>query len=62
MKSKHWGPKLKCYQFLNWRVKLKRKKKLTQESKTKGKKQENKDQIWKIKTKIMDSMMKLKKN
>ena len=36
--------------------------KWTQESKTKGKKQENKDQIWKIKTKIMDSMMKLKKN
>jgi len=32
---------------LNWRVKLKRKIKLTKESKTKNKNQENKDQVWK---------------
>jgi len=34
--------------------------KLTKESKTKNKNQENEDQVWKNKkTKIMDSMMKL---
>jgi hypothetical protein len=37
LKSKHWGPNLKCHKTSNWRVKLKRKIKLTKESKTKNK-------------------------
>jgi hypothetical protein len=37
LKSKHWGHNLKYHQNLNWMVKLKRKFKLTKESKKKSK-------------------------
>ena len=42
----------------NWNIKIK----FTRESKTKIKNQENEDQIWKNKHKIMDPMMKVKIN
>jgi len=58
LKSKHWGHNLKCHQNLNWMVKLKRKFKLTKESKIKKIRTEFK----KIKTKIMDPRMRLKIN